>query len=128
MHKQHLCLSRNKTLGKGVELPNPFPRLTYAEAMSRYGLDRPDTRFDLELKDFAFAITPYICFLKNLAEIYLFMSCRYLTFSHGLPSRFSLIPWRGREGVIKVLCVPSDAKNERISYQLLSPSAGAVFQ
>ncbi|HEY9853205.1 MAG TPA: aspartate--tRNA ligase [Leptolyngbyaceae cyanobacterium] len=36
---------------KGIDLPRPFPRLTYAEAMSRYGCDKPDTRYDLELVD-----------------------------------------------------------------------------
>ncbi|MEL6721990.1 MAG: aspartate--tRNA ligase [Pseudomonadota bacterium] len=34
-----------------VTLPDPFPRLTYAEAMRRYGSDRPDLRCDLELID-----------------------------------------------------------------------------
>ena len=34
-----------------ITLDTPFKRMTYAESMDRFGLDRPDLRFDLELKD-----------------------------------------------------------------------------
>ena len=37
--------------GVGVELATPWPRLTWREAMSRYGRDKPDTRFGLLLED-----------------------------------------------------------------------------
>jgi aspartyl-tRNA synthetase len=35
----------------GVRVPTPFPRMPYDEAMRRFGVDRPDTRFGLELAD-----------------------------------------------------------------------------
>jgi aspartyl-tRNA synthetase len=35
----------------GVDAPLPFPRLTWAESMERYGSDRPDLRYELEIQD-----------------------------------------------------------------------------
>ncbi|CAN1184729.1 Aspartate--tRNA ligase, chloroplastic/mitochondrial [Linum perenne] len=69
---------------KGVQLPVPFPRLTYAEAMSRYGSDRPDTRFELELKD--------------VSDI--FSESPFRVFSDSLKSG----------GIVKALCVPLASK------------------
>ena len=37
----------------GVDVPLPLPRLTYAEAMERYGSDKPDTRYGMEIFDLA---------------------------------------------------------------------------
>ncbi|PIA43382.1 hypothetical protein AQUCO_01900037v1 [Aquilegia coerulea] len=69
---------------KGIQLPNPFPRLSYAEAMRRYGSDRPDLRFDLELKDVSTV----------------FSDCSFKVFSDALANG----------GTVKAVCVPSGAK------------------
>ncbi|MED3571496.1 aspartate--tRNA ligase [Cytobacillus praedii] len=36
---------------KGLDVQTPFPQMTYQEAMDRYGSDKPDTRFEMELTD-----------------------------------------------------------------------------
>ncbi|HEY9401639.1 MAG TPA: aspartate--tRNA ligase [Pyrinomonadaceae bacterium] len=53
----------------GVELPTPFPRMSYAEAMRRYGSDKPDLRFGMEIQDLAPALagTTFVPFASALA-------------------------------------------------------------
>ena len=55
---------------KGIDVETPFPRMTYAEAMERYGSDKPDTRFDIELVKLndMFEGCGFEVFTKTLAE------------------------------------------------------------
>ena len=73
----------------GIELAPPFPRLRYREAMDRFGIDKPDTRFGLELFDASavFAQTGFNAFgqtLKNGGSV------RGLTVTGGSFSRKQL--------------------------------------
>jgi len=53
----------------GVDLPEKWPRMTYAEALRRYGSDKPDLRFEMELQDLSgeLADTDFAPFADTLA-------------------------------------------------------------
>ncbi len=54
----------------GVSVPRPFRRMPYAEAIARYGADKPDLRFGLEIQDFGvqFGESPFGIFREAIAH------------------------------------------------------------
>ena len=84
---------------KGIELPRPFPRLSYHEAMDRYGTDKPDTRYGLELVD-----------VSDLLK-----DCGFKVFSGAI----------AQGGIVKILPIPNG--NDRISNVRIKPG-GDLFQ
>ncbi len=53
---------------KDLDIMSPFPRMTFYEAMNRYGSDKPDTRFGLELVDITDLIPEGISIFKEVYE------------------------------------------------------------
>ncbi|MCA9244352.1 MAG: aspartate--tRNA ligase [Phycisphaerales bacterium] len=45
------CMSRVMRVVHDIDIPTPFPRMTYEDAMRDYGIDRPDTRYELKIRD-----------------------------------------------------------------------------
>jgi len=45
------CLQHVLRTVLGLEVPAPFPRMSYRQAMAEYGTDRPDTRYDLRIRE-----------------------------------------------------------------------------
>ena len=70
-----------------MEVPGPFPRMSYAEAMERFGCDRPDLRFGMEIKD-----------LKAVAE-----NCQFQVYRQAIESG----------GQVRGICVPGGASLSR---------------
>lgn len=54
----------------GVDVPTPLPRITYNEAMNRYGSDKPDTRYGMELIDITDEVSSseFVVFKSATAE------------------------------------------------------------
>lgn len=83
---------------KNIDLPRPFPRITYQESMSKYGTDRPDTRFGLELVE----VTDIL------------QGCGFKVFADAIKNG----------GCVKVLPIPNG--NDQISNVRIKPS-GDLF-
>jgi aspartyl-tRNA synthetase len=73
----------------GQEIQTPFPRMPYKEAMERYGSDKPDVRFGLELQD--------------LSEV--FKASTFQVFSSALTTGS-----RGRKGSVRAISIPGQAE------------------
>ena len=81
----------------GVDLKTPFPRMTYREAMDRYGSDKPDLRFGLSI--------------HNISEVV--KNCEFKVFQEALASPQSVGGQGKKEGAVLGICLPKGGDASR---------------
>ena len=80
---------------KGIELERPFARLTYEDAMNRFGSDKPDLRFGMEIKNFTEALR----------------GCQAKVFTGAIQ----------KGGVVKGICIPKGGEMSRKDLDDMTP-------
>ncbi len=78
------CIAKIMKEVRGIEVSLPFPRIDYREAMDKYGIDRPDTRFEMFLAD----VSSVAC------------ECEFRVFKQAVENK----------GIVKVIAVPGGAE------------------
>lgn len=114
---EELFTSLVETLTPDLKVIKPFPRLTYAEAMNRYGTDKPDIRFNLELRDISgiVADSEFIVFkssLKNGGVVKGINLPGCANFSHKqIEELTELAKTYGAKGLISLALLPGGPSN-----------------
>ena len=97
-----------------MEVPLPFPRLPYAEAMARYGSDKPDLRFGLPIADVsqAFQETGFVPFRESLESGGVVRGWRCRASGHRRDAS-STSSWNRRQFGAAGLCGCAEARTAR---------------
>lgn len=85
--------------GIGVEIPTPFPRITYDESLAKYGDDKPDLRYALELTD-----------VTELASTFRFQVFRQAAASGGVVKGLRCPGWGGKSNQYLNKTIPEELR------------------
>ena len=121
---EELFTSLIETVTPGIRLLKPFARMTYSEVMDRYGTDKPDTRFGLEIKDISaiLADSEFVVFkaaIQNKGTVKGICLTGCANYSHKQIEELTEIARNcGAKGLISMAWMPCDGQQDINSLQM----------